>query len=715
MKIFRITVLSVMLTMGVVGNILAQNGHLSSSQREMMTQKVQQLTDAQRQQYYQKIHARVPSKEILQQRMAKASTTTQKIPQHKSNGVQMPDKFWFPGEFEEVQAILITWSYYHLRSDILPNTIEYVEPITDSLGWGDNDAIVPYLSLIDTFNNSRLPIIQAKLADAIQQGGAEVWINLVNAEDTLVVKKYMRDHNCALTNYRFFINHVNSFWYRDCGPIGFYYSDNDSVAFLDFEYYPGRALDDQISQRIGEQTNTPVYATTLAMEGGNVLLDGTGMLATSDMVYYGNMETTGQVFINAAGDFEYIQKTALTAAQTKDSLMHLFGLDRIKVLPYLHNDGGTGHIDLYASMWDENNFVFTQYPTDMSSQVDYTISAKNVDTLLNMYSFHGQKYRGRNIPLPKKDNSKWYTSSNDFERYTRTYSNSTIVNDVIIQPVFSSSTYGAVAWDEAALQIISQRFPGYKIIPIDIRGEQVNDDGGFDGTGGAIHCITKQIPAQNPVRILHGAIQDYAGDYNGNFNIEAIITNQSGIASATCFWRVKGDTIFNPLIMNNIGGDTFSVLLDRTAYLAAPDTIEYYISATSNNGKTINKPFPAPRGFYTFFHGQGTSQQPEPDVYDLMNTLDAPKFAQPIEFKAGQFYPNPATKTAHIAIEEVENSQLTITVINMYGQTIYQQSVDLEYSDNIFLLNTSSFSSGFYHVVFQTNNGKSCVRKLVVL
>jgi hypothetical protein len=153
---------------------------------------------------------------------------------------------------------------------------------------------------------------------------------------------------------------------------------------------------------------------------------------------------------------------------------------------------------------------------------------------------------------------------------------------------------------------MKKAFPGYTIIPIDIRGFEDDKDlyTGFDGTGGAIHCITKQIPAENPIRILHKPIQDFVAGavYNGNFPIKATITNKSGIQSATCFWRVKGESTWQQLPLAAGANNMFSAILNSPATMEY-DTIEYYLSAVSNNGKTITKPMTAPDGFYSFYHG----------------------------------------------------------------------------------------------------------------
>ena len=61
----------------------------------------------------------------------------------------------------------------------------------------------------------------------------------------------------------------------------------------------------------------------------------------------------------------------------------------------------------------------------------------------------------------------------------------------------------------------------------------------FDGSGGAIHCVTKQIPADNPVRILHKSIVGCANAIQDSMPVSAVITNRSGIAHAECIYRIN--------------------------------------------------------------------------------------------------------------------------------------------------------------------------------
>ena len=711
-KIFFIAVCAALLGQSSI----AQNTNEEAYQKGL--EIISKMSAQEKADYYRTHHARRPNAEMMERLQNEVPAVAAK-PQKSGEGLEMPEKFWFPGEFEEVQAILISWTYIHVHF-YSSNDYVGVDPINKDFAYwyDDNDKVQvgSYSSYIDLDDEwSRMPIISAHLADAIQKGGAAVWINVVNAKDSTEIKNYMRSKGMPLTNYRFFINPNNSIWYRDCGPVAFYYGEEDSIAFVDFEYYSGRAADDQIPIGIGKKLNIPVYTTGIKYEGGNIILDGTGTLFTSDEVYTGNNSAVGQIYVDN-GTLKTVSREKLSKQQVNDSLTNLLGLDRIKALPRLRYDGGTGHIDLYAAMWDESNFVFTKYPPQMSNLTDYSIGLKNIDTILSMYSFHGEKYRSRDIPLPMKDDKTWYKSNSDYQKYTRTYSNSTFVNNVIVQPIFSDEKWGVREFDLAAIEHMKKVFPGYTIIPIDIRGFENGElYTGFDGTGGAIHCITKQIPAENPIRILHKPIQDFADDakYGGNFPIDATITNKSGIQSVTCFWRVKGTSVWQqlPMTANN---DTFSVTLNRPTTLAH-DTVEYYLSATSNNGKTITKPMTAPKGFYSFYHGTAAVKEKPENIYDYEYFTSVPNYAGNSKtMEMSNFFPNPADNSAKIVLMDMDGENISISINNIAGQTVYANALSVEGNETVLQLNTSSFPAGMYVVSFTNSKGETAAKKLII-
>ena len=204
---------------------------------------------------------------------------------------QIPEDAIFPIESDEVQAILMTWSY--VTKTVSGN--QSAQQLFDGLGfsnYGYSYNLVPVYSVPDVATNSSYAKLFGNLANAIQQH-TQVWINVWAEDDTTTIKNFMEERGTPLTNYRFFINPGNAFWFRDFGPIAFYYGDNDDIGFLDFEYYGGRPLDNDIPVKIAEELGWPVYTSTIEYEGGNILVDGLGTLVTSTALYASNNDSEG--------------------------------------------------------------------------------------------------------------------------------------------------------------------------------------------------------------------------------------------------------------------------------------------------------------------------------------------------------------------------------------------------------------------------------------
>jgi len=621
------------------------------------------------------------------------SSSKDNITTQKSVQMDLPAERYFPAEFEEVQAILIGWPYYSFDKEMkiqypLEQLFEGKALYYDYLK--QEYKLIDVINIPDVFDDSEYAFVYATLADAIQKE-AQVWINVWDAEDTTDILEYTAKVGKPLYNYRFFVNQGNSFWYRDCGPVAFYYGDQDSIAFLDFEYYGGRPLDDEIPVKIGKEFGIPVYSTTIEFEGGNILVDGDGTLFTTNAIADANADGEGRLYLDETSPlgFNVEEKPVLTLSQVRDSLVYLMYLKKIKILNRLQYDGGTGHIDLYADFYDENTFVFTKYPNELSSFFDAKLSSKNVDTLLSLSSRNGKKYLSRYIPLPRKDDGTWYNSSKEYENYTRTYSNHLFVNKTIIQPVFYTEGAGGSKTDyEEAMTALKNAYPGYNIVPIDVRS--------FDGSGGAIHCITKQIPAENPLRIFHYPVS--AADlFEDGFRVDAEITNRSGIKNASVYWKRTYDENWNVVSLQKGDDNKFAGFIPNSA-LNEGDTVEYYIYAEANNGKTITKPIVAPEGNYKF-------------VVNYVSVRD--NFVSNDEIS--EVFPNPASEFASIEFRNVKSGKAKISIINSTGIQVYSNTVDLLSQYDVITINTSKLPVGLYYVNISFDEGSSIMRKMSVV
>ena len=745
----------------------------------------QSLTDEQQRQWRQFKHQRDISQQAQRDRFPVAPATKATAEEVLASEMKaLPqDRIWFPGEWEEVKAIVVTPYFNYFPDTNLGSGTYIADPLVSGIadyykysrtqGYIETGKHGPYYSVMDTSSTFGMTFFY--LMDGIQKGHAEAWVRVETPEDTARVLRTLARKGLRNDSVRFIIGTGNSFWYRDCGPICFYYGDQDSVAMMDFEYYAGRALDDSLPSLIHQQIGLPNYITTLEWEGGNCLVDGCGFLFTSDACYTTNLNSKGQLVWDGKNysSIKYYSKPALTRAQVKTAFESLIGQRETHILPAYQYDGGTGHVDLYADMVEENGFVFSVMPDRYSSWTDYRTGVKNMDSLCSYTSIFERPYYSTSIPFPGTDNGGYFSSQVSYNSYyTRTYSNHTFVNDLILQPCFSAVTNGqpSAAWDRANVEALKAAYPGYTIYPIDVRE--------FDGSGGALHCVTKQIPADNPVRILHKSIVGSATDMRGHdIPVSAVITNNSGIAHAECIYRIDSgewqtlslaangnkfsaliptadinerilDTTYTPVtrIDSTLVDSVWSYdTISYTDTLVAPrDTmvaVEYYLSATSNAGKTITKPMTAHQGgYYSFFYDGSeavldsvrydfsTDPRPMTDItflFDATRTVEDTTTAadtthtDPVGINMvsgeecfGQFYPNPATSQSNIRIDMGNGGRCAIDVIDQMGRTVHSTTLTTAGTIN-FSIRTDRLARGIYTVRFNLD-GRSVTRRLVV-
>lgn len=705
----RLTLSVMMLCLMISSSAFAQK--LTPAEKQQKRQEVLAKFNAMSKEeidsYHAQMYPRIPKVQKTPDMLGDAvSTLTNEALNTKSKGVTLPEDMIFPIESDEVQAIMMTWSY-----NTTTMNGAYASQMFEGLGTtGYGTTLVDVVSVPDVSPNSSYAKLFAELANGIQKH-AQVWIDIWDGADSTIIKDFMAERGTPLTNYRFFVHPGNAFWFRDFGPIVAYYGDNDDLAFVDIEYYGGRPLDDVIPVGIANDLGWPIYTTGIEYEGGNILLDGLGSLFTTTALYSANQDSYGQAYLDTTSStprLRYYSKQALTKSQVDDSLRYLFNLSNLKVLPTLKYDGGTGHIDLYCDMWEESSFVVAQYPDALASASDAIKVAKNLDTLLATDNYFGEKYTAVRIPLPAKNNGAWYTSETQYNNsYTRSYSNHVFVNDAIVQPVFYDTTLsgtqaGDIEGNKRAMKFLKEAYPGYKFEEIDVRS--------FDGFGGAIHCITKQVPAENPVRIYHQPVRYINTTENPatSVNLSILSQNKSGIDNVKLYYHYSGETNYTELACTSMGDNMYSVDVPLQNGVAN-DTLFYYISSTSNNGKTITKPMTAPEGYYTMPYGTEITGVVVKNPYDTtsvsieglaMNTID----------NISEIYPNPANAEVSVSLEGI-NSDVYYRIINVKGQAVKTDKIVKGTSS--YTMNVENLSEGVYWVVF-TNGNFSTARKLVI-
>ncbi len=231
-------------------------------------------------------------------------------------------------EWEEVQALLITWAGY---SDILTEIVRHaVEECRVIIITDEPDLVEAVLAF------EGIPLDNVELLEAPH----------------------------------------NSIWIRDYGPWTIYKDDVDSLALADWIYNRPRPKDDVIPGVVAEYLGLTLYEATatpndLVHTGGNHLRDGMGTAFSSELVLNENPEKT-------LPDIEQI-------------LYDLLGVNRYITLPVLPNDG-IHHIDMHMRTIDEETIIVGEYPEGVSdgpqieANIDY-IRTNFATAFGNLYNF----------------------------------------------------------------------------------------------------------------------------------------------------------------------------------------------------------------------------------------------------------------------------------------------------------------------------------------
>lgn len=229
----------------------------------------------------------------------------------------------------------------------------------------------------------------------------------------------------------------------------------------------GRWNDDALPSNLGASWSVPVYESDLRIEGGNFIADGMGTGFITERVIEQN-----------AG--------YLTEQEVYDRLSSYCGIDTTHVLEKL--DDGTGHIDMFAKLLDEDTMLIAQYdPGDP----EYTILENNATMVASLTAPNGNPYEVVRIPMPGSPSAYW------------TYTNSIIVNSHVYVPVYNDPL------DTQALAIYQTAMPDHTIVGIDASS--------VIGSGGAVHCTTKVVPtaAEYMAGLSNLTVDDSSGDNDG--------------------------------------------------------------------------------------------------------------------------------------------------------------------------------------------------------
>jgi len=510
------------------------------------------------------------------------------------------------------------------------------------------------------------PGILTEITRAAQQ---ELTVYIVTNNPTGVMNTLSNAGVSPNQNIEYITTPFNSIWVRDYGPNTVYQDGVGERAIVDWIYNRPRPQDDNVPDAVASLIGSPLYCTTGAPEdlvhtGGNYMSDGMGRAFSSELV----LEENGPGSQWGISDHD---EEAVDALMEK--YMGISSYPKMENLPwdFIH------HIDMHMKLLDEETLIVGQYPEGVA---DGPQIEANIQYLLNNFiAPSGNPYRIIRVPMPPDNFGDYPDQNGDY----RTYANAVFLNKTIIVPTYEEQ------YDTTALRIWEEAMPGYTITG-------VNADAMIFLLG-AIHCITKEVGVSEPLLVNHLRPRELCGD--STFMLTATSEHISGIQEMNLFHRVTGELEYEKNSMTQVPG-TNEFFAELPILGNAGQDLEYYFEAVANNGKTINRPMPAPVGYFNVPLINCAS----------VGTKETTNIAKEISI-----YPNPAAAITAVEFTLNENWDGQVALVNIHGQQVHViHDGNLPVGKQQLFFDASELPGGMYFVNMNGKSGVKALGKVVV-
>ena len=254
------------------------------------------------------------------------------------------------------------------------------------------------------------------------------------------------------------------------------------------------------------------------------------------------------------------------------------------------------------------------------------------------------------------------------------------VNKTVILPVYEAQ------YDNQALETLAELLPGYNI-------ETINCNS-IIPLSGAIHCITKAVGVDDPLWIAHDPVDDTFVEFEGQ-TVQATIKHKDGIEAAKLFYKtdLAGSYTELPMTLVDPSASLYEASIPGQSF---GTKVFYYINGEATTGKSINRPMPAPEGYFSFeFIGSVGLSDLDQDVFESI-------------------YPNPANAITVVPLNLPYALTGKLYVVNSLGQVVEDLNNGI-FNPGLqkYFLNAANYSKGVYNVIFEAE-GYVTTQKLVV-
>ncbi|WP_345800354.1 agmatine deiminase family protein [Microbacterium sp. AZCO] len=312
--------------------------------------------------------------------------------------------------------------------------------------------------------------------DALREEGYAAWTAVAHAVAefeplTMVVDPSETDRARHLLGSQIEILEapLDEFWMRDVGPT-FVVDDErpGALGAVDWTFNgwgaPGWAewrLSAELGRIAGAAAGAEVISSLLVNEGGGIHVDGEGTVLLTETV---QLDPRRNAFADKA-------RVEAELARTIGATAFVWlprGLTRD------YDDFGTnGHVDIVATLPSPGRMLL--HAQNDPAHPDFAVTRSLRETLSEARDAAASPFEIIDLPAP--------ATLKDHEGFVDwSYVNHTVVNGGVI-----ACGFGEEGADAAAREILSEAYPGRRVVTVDARPI-------FD-RGGGIHCITQQEPA----------------------------------------------------------------------------------------------------------------------------------------------------------------------------------------------------------------------------
>lgn len=377
-----------------------------------------------------------------------------------------------------------------------PANLEHVRAMVE---WEPMQAVIVPVpgGFDDNYWDNAMGTIIGIVKHSVVDAGADAWVLTPSQamEDFVTAELIANGVPSFLVQSRVKYLHtpLDSVWLIDYGPLPIVDKQANTFAFSDFRYYRERPTDDGVPTILGRSlpqlglaNNTDTYRLPINTEGGTFQTTTDGICITGDRQLVNQTCELGA----CQWSIENLSMTQLQQHTQADVIREAWarvGCKDVIILKSITDDG-TGHIDMYVKILDDQRVMIGDYETpyaNTAQQTNATRMDQNVAFLEAYTKPDGTHFQTERLVMPGHRTTSGY-------QIPFTYINSTMITgpsgSVNIWPATNYAN-----WEASRAKAEGQwqaALPGWTHVWVDATQ--------LSFQSGAIHCISRTVPDLEP-------------------------------------------------------------------------------------------------------------------------------------------------------------------------------------------------------------------------